>query len=1522
MRAATPRDDRCDIAIVGIGCRFPGAVTDVASFWAFLCEGKNAIGDIPSDRMDIAAFFDPDPAAPGKMMVNRGGYLERIDKFDAAFFGISPREADVLDPQQRLLLETAWEALEDAGQDAAKLADTRTGVFIGQWTSDFEARLFAHPDSIDFYAVQGTGRYASSGRISYALGLRGPSLTLDTACSSALVAVHLAAQSIRSGESEMAFAGAANLIMQPHVSIAYSQARMLARDGQCKFGDASGDGYVRSEGAAVLVLKPLARAEADGDRIYAVIRGSAIGNDGQGSVSMGTPSQPGQEEVLRAAYRDAGVAPARVGYVEAHGTGTRAGDPVELKAIAAVSGCNRPADQPLFVGSAKTNWGHTEAAAGLAGLTKAALVLHHGRIPPSLHRSTPNPLLTPAELALIIPNEVTAFPRGEKPGIAGVTALGISGTNAHVVLEEACSSPAQDQADDPFESWAPAVLLPLSARSPRALRRLATLMADRLESATAPALGDICWSAAQRRTALSHRATFAAESAPALIEGLRAFAENDEEGAAVFGEAAPKIAFVCPGQGAQWAGMARQLMRRHPSFRATLEECGRAASPYVDYSIIAQLEKDPGQDGYRLDEISVIQPVLVALAIAYARLLCEFGVVPSAIVGHSMGEVAAACIAGVIEIDRAMQIVCRRSALMQQMSGQGAMAVVELPMGEAARRLAGWDDRVNVAVSNSPRSCVISGEPEAIRQIMLELERDGVFCRTVNVDVASHSPQMTQPAATLTSELTGMATGDARLPIWSAVLGGRAQAGDFDAVYWGRNLREPVRFADAVNGLLDADISIFVELGPHPVLLHAIEQTAQARGSRATTISCARREDGESAAFLSALGQLWSAGCRLAWDRILTKPGRFVPLPLYPWQRERHWAPTADRISTSAPNTARNPPLEQEALSWIYTQTWKASDPPESSPLSRRAPFLIVGLEGPARSALLQAFVAAGSDAVATQWDSLDKAIADAAADAAGLAGIVLLLPESTEAPGLPIRVLQSVLKSSWLATPRLWVVSQGARAVDPRGEEMLSIDHAAAWGGCRLIAEEHPDVWGGLVDLDPRAPAADDAALVAHHVLAADGEDQVAIRGNRRFVVRLLPKALDAPAGDFVARPDAAYLITGGFGYIGLELAKAMAARGARRLILMGRSGLPPRETWETVEPGSVIGRRVAAVRALEMKGVAIHLAVVDVGDESALRAFLDRYNAEAWPPIRGVIHSAGAVDDCLVHSISQARFNALLGPKLRGAQYLDRLLPDLDLFALMSSMATFLPHSGQANYAAANAGLDALALNRRTRGVPATSIGWGVWEDTGLIKEVSGEQKTEILRRPGISVIPAARGADLFVLLCQSGETVAAVLPIDWAEFRKARGARSYPIFSENMPAVDATRTGAQAANRLSQAGDDMNQMVRKAVGAVLKIPPSRLDPRKPLGAMGLTSLMAIELRNMLEGALTRPLSATLAWNHPTIEALVEFLSAGAAKPFSTPVADTGSADAARGLELAALSNLSDAEALAALRSHRDEA
>ncbi|TXC66110.1 acyltransferase domain-containing protein [Piscinibacter aquaticus] len=640
--------DRLPIAVIGIGCRFPGGVGDAASFWRLLSEGSDVIGEVPSDRFDLAHFYDERPATPGRVMSRWGGFLRDIDLFDAAFFGISPREAERLDPAQRLVLETAWEGLEDAGVDPLRLDGSRTGVFVGQWLSDFEARLFADPEVVDFYMTTGSGRYATSGRLSYLLGLRGPSLTLDTACSSSLVAVHQAVRSLRAGECDLALAGGVNVILQPHISVAYSQSRMMAPDGRCKFGDAEGDGYVRSEGAGMVVLKPLAAAQADGDRIYAVVRGSAVNNDGRSSGSMGTPSREGQEALLRRAYADAGVAPGEVGYIEAHGTGTRAGDPVELGALARVLGDGRRPGTRAWVGSVKTNLGHTEGAAGLAGFIKVALAIHHGRVPASLHCRQPNPAVDWSSAPLALARSAadwTAAPR-----FGGVSAFGIAGTNAHVVLES--TAPVSSPAAAARPPARPALLV-LSARSRAALALLARAMpraskgsrasrwmpsagllpraARRWSSArrslpTMPSrCGHACWPTPKGR----HRPSKARCTSP----GPRAGADHAR-------------------QGGQWPGMARELMDREPVFREALEACDAAARPWMEVSIVAQLRLDPSAPESRMDRIDFIQPALLAVGIGAARWLESIGVVPSALVGHSMGEVGAAHLAGVLDLGR------------------------------------------------------------------------------------------------------------------------------------------------------------------------------------------------------------------------------------------------------------------------------------------------------------------------------------------------------------------------------------------------------------------------------------------------------------------------------------------------------------------------------------------------------------------------------------------------------------------------------------------------------------------------------------------------------------------------------------------------------------------------------------------------------------------------------------------------------------------------------------------------------
>jgi phthiocerol/phenolphthiocerol synthesis type-I polyketide synthase B len=1467
----------CDaVAIVGIGCRFPGGVSDADSFWRLLSAGKDAITEIPPDRIDLNHYFDAAPATPGRMMTRWGGYLDRIDEFDADFFGISPREAERMDPQQRLLLETAWEALEDAGQDLKRIDHPSASVFVGQWTSDFESRLFADPEIVDFHMTTGSGRYAASGRLSYFLGFRGPSLTVDSACSSSLAAIHLAVRSIREGESSLALAGGVNIILQPHISIAYSQSRMMAPDGRCKFGDASGDGYVRSEGAGIVVLKPLRNARRDGDRIYALIRGSAVNNDGGFSGSMGTPSRSGQEELLRAAYDDAAVSPARVAYVEAHGTGTRVGDPVELAALGAVLGEDRVPGSRVYVGSVKTNIGHTEGAAGVAGFIKATLALHLGSIPPSIHCRELNPAVAWADMPCEISRTPLDWPDTLFPRLAGVSAFGITGTNGHVVLEQAPATGARGVSARRRQTQ----LLPLSAKNSEALRALAQLYADLLSDDGGPALYDVCWNAATRRTALDHRAVFVAEDSAAMVDVLRRYATGEAavaEGVA-HDDATPKIAFVLPGQGGQWLGMARELTARESIFRAALERCDEAARRFVDWSILGQLAADPGSEDFLLTRIDVIQPVLVAVAIAYAELLRSVGVEPDAVVGHSMGEVAAAHIAGALDIDQAMQVICARSALMRRVSGLGAMALVDLPIAELDGRLVGVADRVSAAASNGPRSSVISGAPDAVAAVMAGLEKDGIFCRLVKVDVASHSPQMEPLAAELARALDGLTPAVASLPIYSTVLGRRADGFAFNAGYWARNLREPVLFGPAVSRLADDGATVFIELGPHPILLPSVQQTAPV----ATTIACARRDEPEQALFLTMLGALWAAGAPIDWARVMPEGGAVVPLPLYPWQRERHWAEAAEMVPVGAAASRVSLRLDEEARGWLYRLAWAPSDASAASVPALKAGtrwIVATGDEGMG-AAVSGAFAAVGVTSEIVPVRHLEAALRPAPG-LPPIEGALILAEDVEESAFLPVRVLQSYLASAAVSNgashTRFWFVTRGAQSVSE--SERVSVDQAALWGAARVVGEEHPELWGGLVDLDPGARPAIAAGWLTQALLTHDGEDQIAFRQGCRYALRLTPCGPDLTSRAIRWREDAAYLITGGLGGVGLAIARAMATAGARRLILLGRTALPPREQWSGAPLDSALGRGVAAVRALEATGVAVHTPAVDVSNEAALRAFLDLYAAEGWPPIRGVIHAAGAFDNRLANAMTRAAFDSAVEPKLRGALLLDRLLPDLDLFVLFSSVAAFLPLPGQSNYAAANAGLDALAENRRARGLPALSIAWGIWQDTGLVADAAGRANVAELSRQGVQSFAADRGARLFAALSGRVAPTVAALRVDWVKFGRAHAGRVAPLFRDCVGESGATSAGLGeqlAAATPARRRALLQGRVEDAVSRVLKISVGRIDARKALGNMGLNSLMAIELRNRLEVALGRSLSATLAWNHPTIEAIVDFLAA----------------------------------------------
>lgn len=889
------------IAVVGIGCRYPGGVRGVQAFWSALLEETDAISRVPSDRFEVEDYLSPDSGTPGTVGSPWGGFVEDIRGFDAAIFGISPREADRLDPQHRFLLESAWDALEDAGQPAPGLLGSTTGVFVGLWLNDYEARLFADPRAVDFHMTLGSGRYSAAGRISYWLGLEGPSLVVDTACSSSLVAVHLACRSLWTGECSMALAGGANAILQPHITIAYSGSGMMAPDGRCKFGDALADGYVRSEGCGVVVLKPLRRALAERDRIYALIRGGAVNNDGQSGQFLTTPSQVGQETMLRRAYEDAGAPAGRVRYVEAHGTGTRAGDPVEIGALGAVLGNGRPADEPCLVGSVKTNFGHTEGAAGVAGLIKSALILKHKWIPRSLHMSRPNPSIPWGELGVRVVGESTPLV-GDPGALVGVSSFGISGTNAHLVLEgppEVPSVPAEVPGPGPGRPH----LFPFSAPTASGLRKTLQNWVAWLSRHELPALEDMAYTLGERRAHHGERLAVAASDAEDLRASIQAYLDGAGPPGVVDGNGETggtgRVAFLFPGQGSQWTGMGRDLMDREPIFRQALEGCQEAMAPHVDWALLDQLARDPDHPEYLLDRIDVIQPALLAMEIALARLWRSWGVEPDAVVGHSMGEVAAAAVAGALSLDQAMRVICERSRLLLRTTGKGAMALVELDRATAARELEGLDGPVSIAVSNSPRSTVLSGDPGALQGLLARLESEGVFCRMIKVDVASHSPQMDALTGNLLAGLDDLRPVRASVPIHSTVEAARITGEEMDASYWVRNLRQPVLFSDVVQSLLADGVTTFIEMSPHPILLPAVEEGLRHRRVEGATIASTRRNEPELEEMFRGLARYFVAGGAPDWSRCNPARGDVVSLPLHPWEREEHWMDVAPGGSAS-----------------------------------------------------------------------------------------------------------------------------------------------------------------------------------------------------------------------------------------------------------------------------------------------------------------------------------------------------------------------------------------------------------------------------------------------------------------------------------------------------------------------------------------------------------------------------------------------------------------------------------------------
>ena len=914
------------IAIIGIACRFPGAA-DPDSFWQLLRDGLDMIREVPADRWEKNAFYDPDPAAPGKSVSYWGGFLDSIDQFDPFFFGISPIEAKQMDPQQRLLLELSYEAFDDAGKIKEYVSGTKTGVFIGISSNEYSQLQFGDPSTIASHSGTGSALSIAANRISYFFNLHGPSMAIDTACSSSLAAVHSACQSIRNGECEMALAGGVNVILSPANSIAFTKAGVLAPDGRCKTFDALANGYVRGEGGGVIVLKALSSALADGDHVHAVILGSAIQQDGRTNGLM-APSSEGQETMLRAAYKSAGISPADVQYIETHGTGTLLGDSMEAKALGAVIGVDK-LNRPCAIGSVKTNIGHLEAAAGIAGLIKVILSLQHRTIPPSLHYHSPNPHIAFDELKLKVNKELTEWPSGENAALAGVSSFGFGGTNVHMIIREAPQKKQKEEKKRKHSTVADFHLLPLSANSPSALHSLARAFRKLLAPGSSFAASDICHSASRRRSQFDYRLAVVGSSNEELISGLQAF-ENGEPHPNLFyaGDIAPRprrLAFVFSGQGGQWLGMCRQLLKQEPVFNKSIEQIDDVIQHKFGWSLIGELCAEKSVS--RLNEIDVVQPALFAMQVALAQLWQSWGINPDAVVGHSMGEVAAAHVAGVLSLEDAIQVVCRRSQILTQLSRQGCMMLTELSPDQATELINGYGDDIALAVINSPTSTVLSGNPVAMKKLRNSLERQNLFCKMVNVDVASHSAQIDSLRSELQEALKGLKSYPPNLPIYSTLTGTLATNLRFNADYWIDNLRKPVLLSDAIGTALEDEHSIFIEIGPHPVLLSAIQQTAQSLNRQVKLLPSLRREEPHSKILLAALGTLYAEGFSIDWIKFCPPNIQYVPLPVITWQRQRYWLDTKPAGSQNKfPKSENSHPLLGERMNLAHapsTYVWQ-----------------------------------------------------------------------------------------------------------------------------------------------------------------------------------------------------------------------------------------------------------------------------------------------------------------------------------------------------------------------------------------------------------------------------------------------------------------------------------------------------------------------------------------------------------------------------------------------------------------------
>lgn len=1489
-----------DLAIIGMSCRFPDA-NDVAQFWQNLASGRSSITRFRDDQLVAHSAAHRDQ--PG--FVAAGAVLSDIDQFDAAFFGYSDREAESMDPQHRLFLECAWEAFEDAGYPPRGVRGL-VGVYAGCGINTYLVN-HVHPnrgftpertflDSMsDLQLMIGNEKDFLNTRVSYKLDLRGPSVNVQAACATSLVALHLACQGLLTGECDLALAGCSTIRVPQHTGYVYQEDLVFSPDGHTRSFDARAQGTTFGSGVGVVLVKLLRHALADGDAIHAVIKGSAINNDGARKVGFTAVSLSGQAAVVADAIRAADVAAETITYVEAHGTATAMGDPVEVAALTRAFATERRGYCAL--GTVKTNLGHLSWSAGMAGLLKTVLALEHRQIPASLHFEQANPQIDFAHSPFYVNTALAPWRAEATPLRAGVSAFGLGGSNAHVILEEA---PARAPgAADPA-----VVLLPLSGRSEAAVRALAARYRDHLDARPDAALGDLCFTAAVGRESFSHRAALVATSRAQLRGQLAALAGGplppSVRVAPAIGAHEPgarPIAFLCTGQGAQYEGMGRQLYDRAPVFRATIDACDAIARAAWPVSLLDVLYPAPGAASY-LHEVRYTQAAMFAVECALARMWMAWGIQPAFVMGHSTGEYAAACIAGVFSLEDGMRLSIERGRLFEELvDPDGQMATVLAAEAQVAQAIAPYAREVAIAAVNGPLSTVIAGTRAALDAACAALEAAGVEVRRLRVARAGHAP-MTEPVLAPLERLARTLTlSSPRIALVSNVTGERARDEVATPAYWARHTRETVRFADGMRCLARAGAQVFLEIGPDAVLvgmgafcLHGNDVAWLPSLRRPTAVA---HDDWR--AVLTSLGKLYLEGATIDWPAVYRGAGhRRVHLPTYPFQRKRYWI---DATGAARPVT----PPARSFRDWLLEIDWQRA--PAAPATLAGGTWIIVPDAGGLGRAVSDALTAAGARchlatgraALTALFASLDEI--DGILHLAGLdAPRAETLADGSAATDAVWARCESLLALAQVAVaqpriaPRLWVITRGAQAVGP-DDRVDGLVQAPLWAMTRVIGMEHPELRCTRIDLAADSHASDVSAVVGE--LARDGaHDAVAFRAGERWAATLRRhRATEAAAPQL--RGDGAYLVTGGLGGVGLLIAGWLVGQGARHLVLAGR-GAPSAEAR-------------AAIEALERAGATVVIERADLAQRADVERLVARAQAGGHA-LRGIVHSAGVLDDGVMQQQTRERFCKVLQPKVAGAWNLHVVAaaaaPQLELFVLLSSAASLLGNPGQSNHAAANAFLDALAHHRHARGLPASAINWGAWTQAGAL--LRNDAARGRLDRLGFESIPSDEGLAALGYVLGRGVAQLGVAPMTWSKFLRecnVSGAAFFAALAGEAPADAPPSLRARlAASAPGEHRALIHAHVRAEAAHLLGLDPSdtaAIDDTRPLAAYGIDSLSSIELRNRLQSSLGSALPATFVFEHRTVAAMVDHLvtlpRADVPAPVAPPVIDE-----ARGLSM----------------------